>query len=179
MVASQPAKQVRTDRVKQVIAVELQSIDYLESRSGPDHLGHRDGPVQGHDRPRGERRELVIEREDLSPIGVLGTAGIAVDRVDRCLDLVGAGLGAPQAFAHQRLPLGDQLAIPAAAVLICEEHKVALQGGPSLPPRFDQQHQGEEPLDLGLVGHQLGEHTSEPDRLRTEIFADEILPGGG
>jgi hypothetical protein len=42
-----------------------------------------------------------------------------------------------------------------------------------------EQHQPEQPEHLGLVGHQLGEQTTEADRLGREFLADQILAGAG
>jgi hypothetical protein len=37
-----------------------------------------------------------------------------------------------------------------------------------------QQHQREQPVHLGLVGHQLGERAAEPDRLGGEVAAAAV-----
>ena len=36
------------------------------------------------------------------------------------------------------------------------------------------EHQGQQPMDLGLVGHQLGERAAEPDRLGGEVAAAAV-----
>jgi hypothetical protein len=51
-----------------------------------------------------------------------------VDGVDRRLDLVRARLIAPEALPDDGLAFGDEAAIPAAAVLIGQQHEVAVRG---------------------------------------------------
>jgi hypothetical protein len=96
-----------------------------------------------------------------------------VNGVDRRLYLVRAGLTAAQAAADQLLALGDQLAVPAAAVLVGEQHHLAVWSRARRPARLDEQHQREQPGDLLLVGHQLGQQPAEPDRLRAQVLAHE------
>jgi RNA polymerase sigma-70 factor (ECF subfamily) len=61
-------------------------------------LSHCDRAVEGHDRARVEREELVVELHDLSPVRPGGGRRVAVDGVDRRLHLVRAGLVAPEAL---------------------------------------------------------------------------------
>ena len=81
-----------------------------------------------------------------------------MDGVDGRLELVGAGLAAAQrAAADDGLALGDLVAVPAPAVLVGQQDQLAAVAGAGVPARGDQQHEGEQTLDLRLVGHQLGQ----------------------
>ena len=54
-------EQVGADGVEQVVALEGEAVDEAQRRVRPVDLGHRDGAVEGHDRARGERQQLVVE----------------------------------------------------------------------------------------------------------------------
>ena len=155
--AARGAQQIGADGVEQVVALERQGIETASAGAGTVDLGERDGAVQRRRRgPRGERDQLVVEREDLPPVGVLARVrGVAVDRVDRRLDLVGPGLVRAAGTAHDRLALGDQAAIPAAAVLVGQAHEAAVGRRARAAPSLDQQHQRQQAHHLRLVGHQL------------------------
>ena len=58
--------------------------------------------------------------------------------------------------------------IPARAVLVCEQHELS-GDEPRIAPRVMQEHQREQAAHLGLVGHQLGEHAPEADRVRGQV----------
>ena len=75
-----------------------------EGRGRSLDLGYRDRAVEGHDRARDQRGELVVELQDLPPIRGRGHRRIAVDRVDRGLDLLRARLAQPQALATMAWP---------------------------------------------------------------------------
>src|SRR3984893_12118157 len=95
--------------------------------------------------------------------------------LDRRLDLIRPGLVALEAFSDDRLAFGDEAAIPEAAVLVGQKHKVAVRVGSSGPTRLDEQHQREQPLDLRFVGHQLGQQPSEADGLAAEVLSDQSV----
>ena len=113
-------------------------------------------------------QQLVVELEDLAPVGVLRRRGVAVHGVDRGLDLVRAGLVAAQAGSHQGLALVDQRRGPTGCGPGRQQHHRPVGRGPGRPTRLGEQQQGEQPDGLGLVGHQLGEQAGEADRLGAE-----------
>ena len=65
------------------------------------------------------------------------------------------------------------------AVLVGQQHQLAVGGGAGGPPRLDQQHQGEQPHDLGFVGHQLGQDPAQADGLGAQLLADQGVAGAG
>src|SRR5207237_3386478 len=101
--------------MKQVIAIEIESVDNSERRGGSLDLGHRNGAIQRDERAWHELEQLVVELKDLLPVRGAGGRRVAVGGIDRRLDLVRARLVAPKALPHDRLPLGDEGAIPGAA----------------------------------------------------------------
>ena len=69
--------------------------------------------------------------------------------VDRRLQLVGAGAVQREAAADEPVALVDQRGVPPGPVLLVERHQAAV--GDARPGAgLDQQHQREQPVDLGL-----------------------------
>ena len=93
IVAPEPPQQVCPGRVEQVVLVKVESVEDGQRRPGPSDLGQGDGPVHGDDGRWRHRQQLVVQGEDLAPVGRLDRGGVGVDRVDRGLDLVRARAG--------------------------------------------------------------------------------------
>ncbi len=64
--------------------------------------------------------------------------------------------------------LGDELCVPLGAVLIGERHDASVRSGAAAAPGVVEEHQGEQPVDLGVV-HQGSQLPGQSDRLRREI----------
>ena len=77
-------------RVAQRLTVE--TVDDRQRRRRSRGLGDRDGAVEGDDRAGRAREQLIVKLQDLRPVGGGGDGRVAVDGVDRRLDLVRAGL---------------------------------------------------------------------------------------
>src|SRR5258707_3520929 len=90
LTAAQPAQQVGAGRMVGVISGQLvlETVDGRQRHFRAVKLGDRDGPVEGDDRRGVEVDELVVEGEDLGPVGVAYVAGGGVHGVDRREDLV-------------------------------------------------------------------------------------------
>jgi hypothetical protein len=71
LAAAQPAQQVGAGRVVGVIAGQLvlKTVDGRQCHLRAVNLGDRDGPVEGDDRRGVEAGELVVEGDDLRPVG--------------------------------------------------------------------------------------------------------------
>src|SRR5690606_11788373 len=122
--------------VVDVVTVELEPVDQGEREFRPVGLGDCDGPIERYHGARRDRQQLVVEQPDLPPIGGGRLVGIAVNRVDGGLDLVGTRLVSTQQAAHDVLPLGDQVAVPERSVLRSEEHTSELQSRENLVCRL-------------------------------------------
>jgi hypothetical protein len=113
---------------------------------------------------RTKGKELVVEGDDLGPVGGAGGAGVGVYGGYRGLDLERSGLAAAKASAHKLVAFGDQGPVPAGAVLVGQaDHGPAgvAAGGTA---GLGEQHQREETDGLRFVVHQLDEGSPEPDR---------------
>lgn len=80
-----------------------------------------DGCGRGH-------KQLVVQSDDLRPIGLFGRRGIRVDSIDGCLQLIRTGLVSAKAPAGDRLTFLDQAAIPSHAV--CSSSNTREPSGP-------------------------------------------------
>jgi hypothetical protein len=96
-----------------------------------------------------------------------------VERADRRLQHVRTSAAKRHRAVERLLSPVDLLTVPERAVLLGEEHDL-LAGEASLPSRVVEQHQGQEPVNLRLVRHQLRERASQPDRLRREVTAAAV-----
>ena len=76
--------------MKEVVVVEVQLVDERERGVGAAQFGDGDGVVECDDGCRGDREEVVVEGDDLRPVGVLEFWRVGVHGVDRGLELVGA-----------------------------------------------------------------------------------------
>ena len=137
--------------------------------SGPLRLGDRDGPVQLDDRRAGEAGELAVERGDLGPVARL----VGVQGRDRRLHDVGAAAAQGEGPVEHRPPLGDLAGVPERAVLVGEQHQLAVAEA-RLAAGVVQQHHRQQAVHLGLVGHQLGERPPEPERLGRQLAAAAV-----
>ncbi|SKW67905.1 Uncharacterised protein [Mycobacteroides abscessus subsp. abscessus] len=119
----QPREQIGPRRVQWVVTVEIGSqwLDGVQSGLWCT-VAFRDGhrTVEGDHGRGSESHQLVVQGDDLAPIGACCRRGVVMNRVDGGLDLIRPRGVAPQAAAHQLVPLGDHLQVPSGAVLIGE-----------------------------------------------------------
>ena len=97
--------------------------------------------------------------------------------VDRGLELVRTRLVAIEALADDRLPFGDEVAIPASTVLLSQHDESAVRCRTGRAARLDEQHEREQARRLRLTGHQLNQEPSQPDRLGAELLANQTVAG--
>ena len=167
--AAEAAKEIGAGGVVVPVLVEPgDRLDQLEAAL--DVAGERDGDgvVEPGDGRAVEPEQRLVgggERRRVRPLGVAGR--------DRRLQLVGAG--PPQRLGPLEHPqaLVDRAGVPEAAVLVGEQHELALRREARVAARVLQQHQREQPERLGLVRHQHAEELREPDRLAAEVAAHE------
>jgi len=99
--------------VERVVVVEVQLVHQSERCSRALHLTDGDGAVEGHHRRGGDREQLVVQGDDLRPVGLLDRRSICIDGVDCGLDLIRTGLVAAKT--------AEQGSIPSFAVLLTEQ----------------------------------------------------------
>jgi hypothetical protein len=172
-------QQVRSGGVVWLVVVEADAGERGEPGCGAGERVHGDGPIQRDDRVRLDRIELVVQREDLGPIAVVGGGRVGVNGGDRGLDLKRSGLVAPQARTDQRMALLDELGVPARTVLVGEANHRTARVETAGPTGLAQQHQRQQSTDLRLVGHERGEDPPDADRFRGEFDARESGAGAG
>ena len=125
-----------------------------------------------------EADHLVVERDDLRPVGVADVADVGVDGVDRGEDLVAPRrLARVEAHADQSVALGDQLAVPGAAVLLVEGDEFTARRHARGPAGLRLEHQRQKPGDLAVGRHQVTYQSCQPDCLGGQVAADRLLVG--
>ena len=97
---------------------------------------------------------------------------------DGRLHLVGARPPPAQRGIQQPHPLGDPAGVPAAAVLILEQHQVTGVIDAGVAAGVMQQHERAQAEYLGLVGHQVGQRAGQPDRLGAQPLPHQVSPRG-
>jgi len=132
-VTAQPPEQVGADGVVHVVPAELKAVHDGERDGRILDFSHCDGPVQRDHRARRDDHELVVQLQDLTPVGSGRHRRVAVHGADRRLDLVRAGSVTPQASADEVLPFGDEGAVPAGPVLVGQRHQGTVLAGPRGP----------------------------------------------
>ena len=104
---------------------------------------------------------------------------------DGGLDLIGAGAGMAHGLVDEGEALGDQGAVPEAAVLVVQQHQRALGIEAGGGAGMLQQHEGREAHDLGLGGVEAQQQAGKPDRLLRQGLAhgrairERIAAAGG
>ena len=93
---------------------DIQRVDEGERRGGTVPLADGDGPVERDHRRRREGEQVVVEGDDLAPVG----RRLAVHRLDRGLHLVRTGVAAAQAAPDEVAALLGEVVVPPAAVLV-------------------------------------------------------------
>ena len=78
-----------------------------------------------------------------------------------------------------REALADPLLIPERPVLGVERDVPAARIHAGGAPRVVEQHQGQQPPHLGVIGHQPAQQLPETDRLVAQLLADESIALGG
>ena len=102
-----------------------------------------------------------------------------MDGVDGRLDLVGAWPIALKTLPHDGLTLADQREIPHAAILVAQQHEVAVGVDTGGAPRLDEQHQRQQSHHFRLLRHQLCQEPPEADRLGAEVLPNEPVARRG
>ena len=120
---------------------------------------------------------MVVERDDLGPVGVRRVRGVGVDGVDRGLQLVGAGGVPTQAPARRARAFGDHGRVPRASGPGRRAARARRRRRSRAGRRASvSSMSASRPDGLRLVGHQLDEHAPEPDRLGGEVGTAESSP---
>jgi hypothetical protein len=96
-----------------------------------------------------------------------------VQGCDRRLQHVGIAAAERQRALEHGASLRDLIDVPQRSILVAEEDDRTL-GESRFPPGVVQEHERQQSMHLGLVGHQLGECTPEPDRLGRKLPAAAV-----
>lgn len=98
---------------------------------------------------------------------------------DGRLDLVAPRAAKLQGAVQERLPLPDGLPVPAPPVLLLEGDEIPSRGGAAGGPGVVQEHEGQEPEDLGFPGEMAPDDPRQPDGVGAEILPHQGFTLGG
>ena len=130
-------------------------------------LGHGDRPVEADDGGVAERDQLVVPRNDAGPVR---RVRMGRDRVlggdQRLHEVRRTGRGRVRREQPDRLV--DLVRLPAAAVLVGEQHDPPVTGA-RVTPRMLQQHQGEQAVEVDAAGQEVPQQPGQPDPLAREL----------
>src|SRR5262249_11146762 len=119
---------------------------------GPAGLAEGDGAVKGHDGGGPDRGELVVEGQDLHPVGGFEAGRGGVGGGDGGHQRV-AGVGAGgQRPAGGGGGFADRAVGPRVAVLVRQQNELAARAGAGVPPGVGEQDEGEQPGHAGVAG---------------------------
>jgi hypothetical protein len=122
-------------------------------------------------------RSSVAYRRSISAQSVsAGFFRARVQRRDRRLHLIRPGRAMAHRLVDERQPLGDEDAVPARAILILEEHDVAVAVEPRVGARVLQQHERQEAHDLRLAAEQAQQEAPQANRLVAQRRAQGRSP---
>ncbi len=167
--APHPPEHLRAGGVQVVIGVEVQALDDRERGRGTVELGDGDRAAEFDDGGARHSREALVELRDAIPRPRL----LGVQRGDRGLQQIRA-LAVQRDAAVELAPSAlDQRAIPQRAVLVVQQHQLAVAKA-SWSARQQQRHHRQQTVHLGLVWHQFAERATKSNRLVSEIVAPGI-----
>src|SRR5882672_6039433 len=126
MMAPEPPQQVGANRMEQVVRTEIQSVDQCERRMRSLNFGDSDGAIESNHGTRRQQEKTVVQLEDVRPVRFRGRRRLAVNHVDRRLQLIQARSVVREALPHERSAFGDETAIPPLAVLVAQQHELAV-----------------------------------------------------
>ena len=81
---------------------------------------------------------------------------------------------APQRVAHEGDPLPDGGPVPPGAILIGEQHQVAVIAEPGRPPGVGEEDEGQQAGDVRVVGQQGAQHPGQVEGPLHEVAPDQI-----
>src|SRR5947209_14590187 len=90
-VSAQPPKEIGSRGVEGVVVVQPQFVHQSKRGIRALQLADGDSAVEGHNRRGGDRKQLVIESDDLRPVGLLERRRVCMHSVDCGLELIWTG----------------------------------------------------------------------------------------
>ncbi|KAG0926400.1 hypothetical protein G6F31_018407 [Rhizopus arrhizus] len=144
--------------------IRRQRVDQVQPRLRAERHADGNGAVQRHHWRRHHLRERVVKRHDARPIGVLRRAGARM--AGRQFGLQGIRAQRPALGGRprqRRQPAPDQQGVPAAAVLLHQQHRAALRIGAGRQAGGLQFHQRHQPMHLAFARSHAGRIQSSPD----------------
>ncbi len=159
-----------------MVSVQIwgEGIDEFEGRARTLCHGNRHGAVERHDGRGLKAGEKIVEPEDLRPIRIFGTCGAAMESGYSSLHSKGAWRCLKR-LLDQGQGFGNLGLMPAAAILLLENHEIAGRIETGVAPRILKEHEGYETSNFrGRPGRQQGpQQAAQADGLGAEISSHQ------
>ena len=127
-------------RIVEQVATRDNPVNQREPAGGAVAHGDRGRAIQFHHRRRVEPQHHVVESDDLRPVGRGRRGRFRVHRSDRRLQRIRTGTARLQRALHEREPLRHERTIPLRAILVVEQHHVAVRRLPGGATRVVEDH---------------------------------------
>jgi hypothetical protein len=149
--------------------ISVEGAEHGEPSAWSVHHRDRQCTIQRDHRPGRHALEHLVEGEDLRPVRVLRARRLVVNGRYRRLHLVGTDRRSAQGAGNERDPLADLADVPEVTRLLSERNQGALSRCPGRSAGIGQEHEGEQPNDLALIGQKLAEQARQPDGLGGQV----------
>ncbi len=161
-------------------ALRCKPVGELEARRRPVGHGHGDRPVQLHHGRGREARQLIVERGDVHPVRVCRGRGARVTGGDRRLQEVRSTRLTERLAARQRQQSAmNEQPVPDCAVLLHEQHRLAVRPGARADAGRLDFHQRHESVNFRLARREPGEDAPDAQRLLAQPRPHPVLARGG
>ena len=176
----QLGQQVAAHRRQQVVVPERgfagERLHQFQPGRRAEGHAHRHGAIERNHGRRRDLRQRVVERGDARPVGVGGSRGARMAGGDgglQGIDVERAGQGLRVFQRRQAAP--DQQAVPAAAILFQQQHRVARRVDARGQTRGLDFHQREQAVHLGDCGQAARQRARQPLRFLAQRGAHPVV----
>jgi len=172
------------DGMEQMERVETVGVgdgfECVESGLRAVDVSDRDGAVEFDDGRGFQGEEEIVVGEDAGPVGRGGVGRSAVERGDAGLQVVFAGGVALGGGGEVLEALVEETGVPLGAVLFVEAEECALVVETRWEAGAGEEHEGEQRVGARGAASGMGEEQrGQADRFAAEIFAEQVVAGGG
>src|SRR5215831_18537421 len=181
--AAEPAEVFGASGGQVVVADQLRlggdGVEGGQPGGGPAGLAEGDGAVEGHDRGGPDRGELVVQGQDLRPVGGLVAGRSRVRGGDGGHQRVAGIRAALQRLAGEGQAFTDLAVVPRAAVLVGQHEQPAGRVGAGGPAGVGEEDEGEQPGHARVVREQQPQHPGQVQGSFGQVTALQGGPGWG
>ena len=109
------------------VELRIQGLQQLKSLLRTMHHRRCNRVIQRHHRPQGHAHQQFVKRKNLRPVCIFRPRRFVMNRGNGGLQLIGSGNLRTLSLLDQHESLGNEGAVPQAAVLVFQQHDVAVR----------------------------------------------------